>query len=430
MSHQTAPIELRERLAYSQAEIPEALSLLVGSELIKEAVLLSTCNRTEIYAFSEKPEHAAQAALDFFQRDRSVSSEEIERHFYDRVGVEAVKHLYRVASGMDSMVLGEPQILGQVKEAYRIAIEANTTGVLLNKLFHKAFQAAKRIRTETRIGNYAVSVASTAVELATKIFGDLKFCAVLLVGAGNMGELTAQHLVGAGAASITVTNRTPATAQSLATRFGGAAAPFDDLAASISRADIVISTTGAPRPIITYKMAQEALRARRHKPIFLIDIAVPRDIEAKVVKLEGAYVYNIDDLQEIALRNREEREKEAAAAEVIVAEEVSKFIAWESTLGVVPTIVSLRGRFEEVAGSELKKTLDSMPEMDEHGKKAVELLAHNIVNKLLHEPSIMLKHCAESGDGEAAKACQILFKLQIEAEEGIEDTQEDIGDEE
>ncbi len=415
MSHRTAPVELRERLAYAAAEIKETLGRLPALDFIEEAALLSTCNRIEIYAASEKPEHAAQAIKEFLAKDRPVSEDEIERHSYLHVGSEAVKHLYGVSAGLDSMVLGEPQILGQVKDSYRAAVEAEATKVLLNKLFHRAFQAAKRVRTETNVGSYAVSVAATAVELAAKIFGELEECSTLLVGAGNMGELTAQHLIGAGVKNILVANRTFETGSELADRFDGEAVPFSELSAALARADIVIATTGAPQPIITHRMVNDAIKARKHKPIFLIDIAVPRDVEDKVDKLEGAYLYDIDDLQEITEQHRREREREAAVAGVIVAEEVAKFSAWQSTLDVVPTIVNLRSRFEDIARDEIKKALDALPEVGEKEKEAIESLAHNLVNKLLHEPTTMLKRCAENGDGEVAQACRVLFKLPAEA---------------
>ena len=307
MSHKTAPVELRERFAYGPDEISDALSRLARIELIDEAAIISTCNRVEIYMVGEKPEHAARAVKEFLARDRPVSQDEVERHSYVLVGSEAVKHLYRVSAGLDSMVLGEPQILGQVKDAYRAAAEAHTTGVLLNKLFHRAFQAAKRVRTETRVGNYAVSVAATAVELAAKIFGDISDCEVLLVGAGNMGELAAQHLVGSGVAGISVVNRTFTTAQKLAKNFGGSAVPFGELGDALVDSDIVIATTGAPQPIISHRMVKNAIKSRRYKPIFLIDIAVPRDVEPKVQKLEHAYLYDIDDLQQITEEHIQER---------------------------------------------------------------------------------------------------------------------------
>ncbi len=420
VSHRTAPVEMRERLAFSEKETPETLSGMVAFDTVWEAALISTCNRVEIYAVSERPEEAASQLKEFLAGRRAVSYEEIENHTYEYTGDDAVKHLYRVCSGLDSMVLGEPQILGQVKDSYRMAAHANSTGVILNKLFHKAFQAAKRIRTETRIGNYAVSVAGTAVELAGKIFGELSECSTMLVGAGNMGELTAQHLVGAGVSEILVTNRTYETAQKLAGKFGGSPVRFEELGDTLPRADIIVATTGAPQPIISYKMVHDALKERKHKPMFLIDIAVPRDVEPKVNKLEGAYLYDIDDLQDITEEHRQRREQEAAKAEVVVVEEVAKFRAWQATLDVVPTVISLRAKFDEIARSEVQKTLDSLPEAGEKEREAIELLGHNIVSKLLHEPTTMLKRCAENGYSEVAEACRSLFKLPTESQEGSE----------
>jgi len=418
-------VEFRERLAFSEKETPPMLSGMVALEHVREAALLSTCNRVEVYASSDRPEEAAVRIKEFLAENRPVTYGEIENYGYEHFGEEAVRHLFRVCAGLDSMVLGEPQILGQVKDFYRIAAHADSTGVLLNKMFHKAFQAAKRVRTETRIGNYAVSVAATAVELASKIFGDLSECSAMLVGAGNMGELTAQHLVGAGVSEILVVNRTYETAEKLADRFGGSPVRFDELGDALARADIIIATTGAPQPIITYKMVHDALRNRKHEPLFLIDIAVPRDVEAKVEKLEGAYLYDIDDLQDITEEHRQKREREAAKAEVIVMEEVSKFRAWQATLDVVPTVISLRSKFEEIARGEVQKALDSLPEAGERERSAIELLGHNIVQKLLHEPTTMLKRCAENGYSEVAEACRSLFNLSVEEEdERVRDEEE------
>lgn len=425
VSHRTAPVELRERLAFSEKETPEALARIIALEHVREAALVSTCNRVEIYAASDRPDEAAARIKEFLADRRPVSYEEIENHAYEYIGEDAVKHLYRVCAGLDSMVLGEPQILGQMKDSYRVAAHANSTGVILNKMFHKAFQAAKRIRTETRVGNYAVSVAGTAVELAAKIFGELSECSALLVGAGNMGELTAQHLVGAGVSEILITNRTYETAERLAGKFGGSPVRFDELDCTLPRADIIIATTGAPRPVISYRMVHDALKARKHKPVFLIDIAVPRDVEPKVNRLEGAYLYDIDDLRDITEVHRRKREQEAAMAEVIVAEEVAKFRAWQATLDVVPTVICLRSRFEEVARHEVQKALDSVPEAGEKERSAIELLGHNIVQKLLHEPTTMLKRCAENGYSEMAEACRSLFNLSAEAPEEQEEDGED-----
>jgi len=427
VSHRTAPVELRERVAFSEKETPETLSGIIALENVREAALISTCNRVEVYAVSKRPERAASLIKEYLARNRPVSYEEIENCAYEYFGEDAIKHLYRVCAGLDSMVLGEPQILGQVKDSYRLAAHASSTGVLLNKLFHKAFQGAKRIRTETRVGNYAVSVASTAVELAAKIFGELSECSALLVGAGNMGELTAQHLVGAGVSEILVTNRTYETAEGLADKFGGAPFRFEDLADTLPRADIIIATTGAPQPIISYKMAHNALKSRKHKPVFLIDIAVPRDVEPKVNKLEGVYLYDIDDLQDITEEHQHRREREAAAAEVIVAEEVAKFRAWQATLDVVPTVISLRNKFENIARDEVQRALDSLPDAGERERSAIELLGHNLVQKLLHEPTTMLKRCAENGYSEVAEACRNLFNLPVETGEQRQEDEEENG---
>lgn len=417
INHRTAPVDVRERLACPTSEIGAELKRLLSATPVEEAVLVSTCNRVEVYCASEKPLEASESVRAFLSEHRGISRDDLDPHLYTRIGAEAVWQLFRVSSSLDSMVLGEPQILGQIKDAYRIAATHGGTRTLLNKLFHRAFQAAKRVRTETRIGAYAVSVASTAVELASKIFGDLTDRTVLLVGAGDMGELTAQHLLGAGVTKFRIANRTFSAAEALAQQFGGVPAPLENLAEELQLADIIIATTGAPKPIITQSMAQAALKSRKNRPMFFIDIAVPRDIEPKVNRLENAYLYDIDDLQGISDRNLKERESEAARAESLIRMEVEKFEAWRATLEVVPTIVELRTRFEAIAKAELQKALLSVPDAGEKEKKALELLAHNIIGKLLHPPTTMLKKCSEEGDAEVSRACRTLFCLENAGEE-------------
>jgi len=425
INHRTAPVDVRERLACPTTEVGAELKRLLSLSDVEEAVLVSTCNRVEVYCVSEKPLEASVAVRAFLGQHRGIPGDALDPHLYTYMGTEAVRRLFRVSSSLDSMVLGEPQILGQIKDAYRVAATHGGTQTLLNKLFHRAFQAAKRVRTETRIGAYAVSVASTAVELASKIFTELADRTVLIVGAGEMGELTAQHLLGAGVTKFRVANRTFSTAESIARRFGGVPAPLDKLADELLLADIIIATTGAPEPIITREMARAALKSRKNRPMFFIDIAVPRDVEPGVNRLDNAFLYDIDDLQGISDRNLREREAEAARAEALILEEVEKFGAWRATLEVAPTIIELRSRFEKVAKSELQKALQSVPEAGEKEKKALELLAHNIVGKLLHPPITMLKKCSENGDRDVARACRTLFCLESDGNEGESEDESD-----
>lgn len=426
ISHRTAPVEIREKLACPSSRVQEEVRKLLQIDSLEEVVLLSTCNRVEVVFVSDKPAQASEAVRNFLSNYSAIPKETLDKYLYSHMGINSVIHLFRVASSLDSMVLGEPQILGQVKESYRLSSAAGGPKILLNRLFHKAFKTAKRVRNETMIGAYAVSVSSSAVELAQKIFGDLTAKTVLLVGAGNMGELTARHLLEAGVSKLLIMNRTFSVAQRLARDFHAVAVPFEELQKELASADIVVGASGAPYPIITKKIVQHALRARKNKPMFFIDIAVPRDVEPAVNDLDNAYVYDIDDLQSIADKNLKEREAEAVKAEKIVREEAGKFESWRASLDVVPTIVQLRSHFEEVAKTELDKVLASVSDENDKVKKALELLAHNIVNKLLHEPTTMLKKCTEEGERRVASACRTLFCLEVsENQESIEDSEDE-----
>lgn len=429
ISHRTAPVEIREKLACPSSRVAEEVRKLLQLDFLEEVVLLSTCNRVEVVFVSEKPAQAGEAVRNFLSDYSGMSRETLDKYLYAHMGINAVLHVFRVASSLDSMVLGEPQILGQVKESYRLSSSAGGAKTLLNRLFHKAFKTAKRVRNETRVGAYAVSVSSTAVELAGKIFGELTTKSVLLVGAGNMGELTARHLLDAGVAKLVIMNRTFSVAERLAEEFHAVPAPFEKLEKELVFADIVIGASGAPYPIITKKLVQSALKARKNKPMFFIDIAVPRDVEPAVNDLDNAYVYDIDDLQAIADEHLKERKAEALKAEDIVKEEAEKFESWRASLEVVPTIVELRNHFENVAKAELEKALASLPEAGEKERNALELLAHNIVNKLLHEPTVMLKKCTEEGERRVASACRKLFCLEVpESTESTENNEDEDDD--
>jgi glutamyl-tRNA reductase len=396
MSHQSAPLEVRERLALACGDAQTSLRELVLLPEVREALYLCTCNRIEILA--HVPAAADAGVLRAFVAAHGGLSEKDAADFlyaYEDDG--AVRHLFRVASGIDSLVMGEPQILGQVKEAYRQAVRSRTNGVLLNKTMHHAFRVAKRIRTETGIADNAVSVSFAAVELAKKIFGDLAGKTVLVVGAGEMAELAVRHLMANGAVRILVANRTPGRARELAASFCGTAVPFAGIDRALQEADIVISSTGASGHVISVEMVAGALYRRKNRLLFLIDIAVPRDIEPAAGDIDNVYLYNIDHLQEVVDENRASRMREAVRAEAIIEEEVGRFRAWFDALDVVPTIVALREKLEGVARGELEEAASWLAGLREEDRRKVEYLATAMINKILHDPITALKD--ESLDG-------------------------------
>jgi glutamyl-tRNA reductase len=354
-------------------------------------MILSTCNRVEIYATSGETDKTILDLKDFLSQYHHLPLKEFEKNLYLLVGEEAVRHVFRVASSLDSMVIGEPQILGQIKSAYNLAAESKSSGVILHRLLHRAFHVAKRVRTETKISNSAVSVSSVAVELAEKIFGTLKKRTVLLIGAGEMIELAARHLVTGGVEKILVTNRTFERAAGLAQEFQGEAIRFEETALGLKKADIVISATDSTQTIISHDQMAKVMKERKQKPIFFIDIADPRDIESKVGDIENVYLYNIDDLQKVANDNIQDREKEAQKAEAIVQDEVGKFVQWYQSLEVTPTIVALRKKFEEIRDKELAKILSIHPNFSEKETQSIEALTSAIINKILHDPITLLK---------------------------------------
>ena len=391
LNHKTAPIEIRERLAFPEDGIEKPLSQIKSLPPLKENMILSTCNRVEIYAVVQETEKAMLDLKSFLSQYHGLSLKEFEKRLYLLVGEEAVKHIFRVASSLDSMVVGEPQILGQIKSAYNMAAEAKTSGLILHRLLHRAFHVAKRVRTETKIGNSAVSVSFVAVELAKKIFGTLEKRTVLLMGAGEMCELAARHLVSGGIEKVLVTNRTYERAVTLAQEFRGEPIPFEEIYRGLRRVDIVISATDSPQYLLHHEEVAKVIKDRKQKPIFFIDIADPRDIEPKVGDIENVYLYNIDDLQKVANDNIQDREKEAQNAEAIVQDEVVKFVNWYQSLEVTPTIVALRKKFEEIRNKELAKTLSLHPHFSDKERQSLEALTSAIINKILHNPLILLK---------------------------------------
>jgi len=400
ISHRTAPVEIRERVDFQARGLELALRTL-ASRQPGEIAVLSTCNRAELYIACEDVDAAKSELVSFVSAFHEVEVKAIEPHVYDVTDLEAARHLFRVAAGLDSLVVGEPQILGQVKEAHGAARQAETAGPLLNRLFHACFAVGKRVRTETNLGSGAVSVSYAAVGLARKIFGDLQGRNVVVLGAGEMGKLTAQHMKSQGVKQVTIVSRTIAHAARTAEAIGGAiAARWEDMDAALAAADIVITATGAATPILTKARVESVMRPRRGRPLFIIDIAVPRDVEAAAAEIDGVFLYNIDDLQASVRENLAKRASEVERAEKIVDEELEKFAAWLRSRGVIPTVVALRQSFEAIRRSELERLefkLSSLPpEAREEARARVDEITHLLVEKLLLTPTEQLKGLADA----------------------------------
>ncbi|MBP6964438.1 MAG: glutamyl-tRNA reductase [Armatimonadetes bacterium] len=439
LNHTTAPVEIREKLAVPEAECGAFASRVARCEGVREAVALSTCNRTEIYAWttSERapspcPLPQGEGVRDGFPpplegggRGRGyladddildaisdfcgVPSSSFEPYLYSRAGHKAIEHLFRVSSGLDSMVIGEAQVLGQVRNAYAAAAAAGATGPVLNPLFQQAAAVGKRARTETDIGRGAFSVGYTAVQLARSIFDPLNGRTVLIVGAGKMGELAATHLSSAGVTSVLVANRTHSRAEDLAARFEGQAVAFDELPEALRRSDIVITSTGAEEPIVTRAMVSSAMQARRGRPMFLIDVAVPRDVEAGAGDLDNVFLYDIDDLQAVVERHAGERRAEISKVDRIIEEEVGKAMEWFRTLDAVPVIAAMRDKFEEIRKSEVERLRARLPKLSDDEIEAVHQTTRSIVNRICHEPMIRIKEYAAEDDpsGRLETICEV-----------------------
>jgi len=391
LNHKTAPVEVRERLAFSGEDTAEVLDTMSGHPLVEEMALFSTCNRVEFLLASQSPEKAVEAVKDFLATFKSTPRSVFEDSLYIHIGDDAVRHVFRVAASLDSMVVGEAQILGQIKDSYREACKHGTCGVVLNRLMHRSFSVAKRIRTETSIGDHAVSISYAAVELGRKIFGQLDQKAVLLIGAGEMAELAVEHLVNNRARPIFVANRTFERGVELAEKFRGTPIRFEEILDFLKQVDIVISSTGAPHYVLVRDDFNGLMRARKNRPLFFIDIAVPRDIDPEINRISNVYVYDIDDLKNAIQENIEERRQEAVRGERIVDEAVYQFRKWFQGLDVVPTIVGLREKAEAIRRRELKKTFGSLHTLSEEDRAAIDRLTAALVNKLLHDPTVFLK---------------------------------------
>ena len=411
ISWRTAPVAVREKLAFREEELAGTLKLLTTQLPVAEAVLISTCNRVEIYGVAKPGSSPASQVRAFLAEQRGLRPADVADVIYDHTAGSAVRHVFKVASALDSLVLGEAQILGQLKEAYGVAGDAGTSGPVIARCLERAFGVAKRVRTETAIARGAANVSTVAVDLAARVFGSLAGKSVLVVGAGKMSTLAARHLHAQGATHIVVTNRSPEKAERLAAEIDGIAKPWTQLEELLAEADVVISSTGARAPILTKAMFKKVMKARRYRSIVLIDIAVPRDVEPEVNELDGAYVYDIDDLEKIVAANLADRAKAAQQAEGIVEHEAAQFEQWMRAQGVVPTIRALREKFAAVAEGELQKTLEAMARKEHtpaQQREAIQRLVQLVVNKLLHQPTTALR---EASPEEAELRAQVLCEL-------------------
>ena len=394
VNHNTAPLEVRERLSLCESDTP-ALKLFAGLSSCTEVVFLSTCNRVEVLVSTNCMDEVKESIKELWVDRGKMDFKTLQDSLYEYEGMFAVRHLFRVASSLDSMVVGEPQILGQLKDAYRVASEANTAGMVLNRLLHKAFSVAKKIRTETRIASHAVSISYAAVELAKKIFGDLSGKNGMLIGAGEMAELAAQHLMASGAGKLVVANRTLSRAVKLAGSLGGSAISLEEVEDALIDADIVISSTGAPGIVLSKDRVKRIMRPRRHRLLFFIDIAVPRDIDPRVNDIDNVYLYDIDDLKGVIEFNKAEREKEAFKADRMVEAEVIKFMAWLESLNVVPVIQHLQEKAEAVRQREISRSQKVLESLNDEQQKALDILTRSIVQKILHDPIVCIKKGAQ-----------------------------------
>jgi glutamyl-tRNA reductase len=413
LNHKTAPVEVRERLAFTDEACGDSLRALVDGEVVREGLIVSTCNRVEVLA-SATGHHGADAAerlSRFLGNVRSIPFEAFSGHLYTHADDAAVRHVFRVAASLDSLVVGEPQVLGQVRHAYSLAVEAGTAGRVLHKLIHQALHVAKRVRNETGIAASAVSISYTAVELGRKIFGSLKGATVLLVGAGEMAELAAQHLASAGATRVLVANRTYQTAQQLAVKFGGEAVEFDTLEEHLASADIVICSTGAQSYVITREMAERARQSRRNRPAFFIDISVPRNIDPAVAKLGNLFVFDIDDLEAVVASNIREREREAERAELIVESEVMQFQQALRNLDIGPTVGALKEKLRGIAREEFQRQRGRLGELTPAQEQAIEAMLMSAVNKISHPVIHRMRRSYDSGEDAEVKAWRDSFGL-------------------
>lgn len=415
INHKTAPIEIREKFALSQGDLEKAYLELKSFESLASSVILTTCNRTEIYTTTKDLTAAKSEHMSILSNFSNMPAEEISLYTYQMNCYSAISHLFQVVSGLDSMIQGESQILGQVKDAYRLAVESEASDSVLNSLFHKAIFLGKKVRTETDIDKYPLSVSHAAVNLAKKILGSLEDKSILIVGAGEVAELSTKILVDHGVKSVIVSNRSFPKAVEMANSLGGRAVKFDEIANELLHTDIVISCTAANHCVIRQDNCELALSQRKGKNIIMIDIAVPRDIEASLGEIDGVHIYDIDDLQSVVEQNSIQKRKAFKEAEQIIAEELESFYAWLESLYVVPVISALKSRGEEIKQNELNKAFNRLGDLTDREKKVIMTLSTSIINQLLHQPIVNLKSMATSKNGHVyAEMMKVLFELDVD----------------
>lgn len=398
LNHKTADVDVREKLAFNGEKLDEGIIKITQLPEINEAVILSTCNRVEIYANVSEPGKAFDAVKAFLSDFHGLDKDALDRSLYRHEGRDAVKHIFRVASSLDSMVVGEPQILGQLKDAFDHSLKMKATGFLLNKLMKKSISVAKRVRTETRIAENAVSISFAAAELARKIFTDLSEKSFMLLGAGEMAELAARHMMSFGVKEVIIANRTFERGCDLAREFSGRAVRFEDFLHEMVHSDIIICSTGASTYVLHKEDMHKVMKERRQKPVFIIDITVPRNIDPEINDLDNVYLYSVDDLQNVVDANISERGKEADKAELLIEEEIETFQRWLTSLDSVPTVVALRTKADAIKKEEVERLLNRLPDLGEKERKAIEYMASNIINKLIHPPTAALKEDTEDKD--------------------------------
>ncbi len=415
LNHVTAPIEVREKVNFTTCRQKEALEALMTDGFFKESVILQTCNRSEIYAVVPSVEGAREKLVAFIESFHDIEPGSLDSHLYFHEGSHAVHHVFRVAASLDAMVVGETQILGQVKEAYLLALELEKTGMLLNKLFRQAIQVGKRVRSDTNLGALPVSVGYAAVELASKIFGSLDHRSTMIIGAGETAELVLRSLVSRGVRIVLVANRTRERAEALSEKFGGQVVPFSEMMDALTDIDIVISSTAAPHFVMKSEELSQLAQRRKSRPLFLVDIAVPRDIPPEAEKLENVFLYNIDDLKRVVEQNMQQRTEEIEAAEEIVASGVRSFSSWLNGLEVVPTIVSFRKKLEDIRQSEMERFFSKMKTLGDEEKEEISKFSESLLNKVLRSPTANLRKSASEKKGlELMSSLRALFDLDHE----------------
>lgn len=425
LNHRTAPIELRERLAVAEADISTSLQGMINQPSIREASLLSTCNRVEITMVTHDPDAAIAVVHEWFAHKADMDLDLVREHLYSYTTDDAINHLFSVASGLDSLVLGEPQIFGQVKTSYEQALAAGTAGHILHRLYQSTFAAAKRARSETGIGKQAVNISSCAVELAKRIFGDLSGKTVMLIGAGEMAELAARHLRSNGCTSILVANRTLERAKKLAIEFEGHALTLEELPEYLDSADIIVSSTGASTYVLLPDVVEEAMKKRGMKPIFLVDIAVPRDIDPRVGDVDGAYLYDIDDLQQVVQGNQEQREKESEQARALLKEEAQALLTWLKSLESVPLIRAIQEQTEQMRGEELEKARRYMKDLSDEQNEMVERFSRALMKRFMHPTLRTLKTLPDDIEGDLLMgAARRLFEVDQASPKQVKESDE------